>query len=182
MTTGNDRYKMIEAFAVFSNNTNRKLRFTSRHIAQLREANAIAASIRNKGNQNWKKRKPVTNEYRAVKSTDSKLRKWVNNGTEEKFTQQYASYINDGYSYGRLPFSNEWIQKYSTSIKGRKHTDEAKLKISQSKKGTIFTPEHCANMSASAKNRPRVICEHCGLSMIKSNYTKWHGDKCRKKH
>lgn len=31
------------------------------------------------------------------------------------------------------------------------------------------------------KDSRKVECEHCGIVCDKSNYTKWHGDKCKKK-
>jgi hypothetical protein len=36
------------------------------------------------------------------------------------------------------------------------------------------------NMSAAAKHKPRLVCEHCGLSVTKSNHTRWHGTQCKK--
>lgn len=183
MVTGHAQYKMIEAFSIFSNNTNRNLKFTSRQIAALREANAIASSIRNKGNQNWKKRLPASDEYCKLKSIDSQQRKWVNNNITEHFTQEHESYIAKGYQYGRLPLSDEWKQNISINSgqKGVSRSQEFKDNLSKLKTGVSFTDDHKKNMKASAKNRPRVICEHCGLSMIKANYTKWHGDKCNHK-
>ena len=48
MVSGQAKYKMIEAVAIFSNNSKRKLNFNSRDIALIREANALASSKRKK--------------------------------------------------------------------------------------------------------------------------------------
>lgn len=183
MVIGNAKYKMIEAFAIFSNNTQRQLSFTSRQVESIREANSVAASIRNKGNQNWKKRPPASSEYCKLKSLDSQQRKWINDGITERFTQNYQYYIDNGYSYGRLPLSEEWRNNISINSpsKGTTRSQSFKDNIREKNTGRKFTQEHKQNLKLSSKTRPRVTCEHCGLQMITANYTKWHGDKCKKK-
>jgi NUMOD3 motif len=90
------------------------------------------------------------------------------------------------------------IGNWVSPMKGKNHSEDSKEKMSKKRKGVeksldhcknisisltgrIFSNEHLKNMSISAKTKPKVICEHCGLSMIKSNYTKWHGGKCKLK-
>jgi hypothetical protein len=63
-------------------------------------------------------------------------------------------------------------------------TNEEKVdkeNLSRSLTGRLFSVEHLSNLSISAKNKPKVSCEHCDKLMIKSNYTKWHGEKCKEK-
>ncbi len=58
---------------------------------------------------------------------------------------------------------------------GAKVTDETKEKQRGPKSETA---KH--NMSISAKQKPRIACEHCGLSVTTSNHTRWHGAQCKK--
>lgn len=36
------------------------------------------------------------------------------------------------------------------------------------------------HLSEKAKNRKKKSCPHCNITMDISNYTRWHGDKCKK--
>ena len=59
------------------------------------------------------------------------------------------------------------------------HSEETKQKMSESHKGLVFTDEHRKNISEAAKNRPRVICEHCGADVQKPTYGRYHkNQKC----
>jgi very-short-patch-repair endonuclease len=51
----------------------------------------------------------------------------------------------------RPPFSDEWKRNMSIGMKGRRNSEETREKISDSLKGLIRTPEHCANISAAKK-------------------------------
>jgi hypothetical protein len=61
---------------------------------------------------------------------------------------------------------------------GKKHTDETKKKISDSWDNI---EERRVNMSKSARNKPKHICENCGGFFTKSMLTRWHGDNCKRK-
>lgn len=179
MVTGQLKYKMLEAISIFSNNRNRKIQFTSRQVAIIRESNSIAASNRNKGNQYWKLRSPDSPELRKLKSSNAKKSKWVNNGTVERFTQNYDYYISIGYSFGRLPFAREWIDKIKSNSPHKPHTPEAIEKIRNANKGKSKTIEHRKNLSIVALNRPKYTCEHCNKQVARVNYIRWHGDNCK---
>ena len=77
--------------------------------------------------------------------------------------------------------SEESKKKMSQSRLGKLHTADHKKNLSKSLTGRQFSIEHLSNLGISAKNKPKVSCEHCGKLMIKSNYTKWHGEKCKEK-
>lgn len=34
-------------------------------------------------------------------------------------------------------------------------------------------------MSILAKNKPNVLCKHCGKEMKKQLHARWHGDNCK---
>jgi hypothetical protein len=88
--------------------------------------------------------------------------------------------------------------------KGIKRSEETKAKISAANKdyyktrpGTrqgAITSEatkmkqrgpksetHKQHLSIAAKTKPRHQCEYCAAYIIKSNYTRWHGNNCKHK-
>jgi RNase P subunit RPR2 len=71
-------------------------------------------------------------------------------------------------------------KKMSVSNTGKIKTSDHKSKISEALVGRKFSEEHLNNLSISAKTKPRMICEHCNISVTKTNYTKWHGNNCGK--
>lgn len=178
MVQGQLKYKMLEAVAVFSNNKNRKLSFNSRDIAIIREANAIASSKRNKGNQYWLHRMPDTDEQRLTKSNNAKNSKWVNNGTLERFTQDYEYWISQNYTYGRLPFSEKTLESMR-AIPGKPMSEETKEKIRASKLGQKKTAEHIQKLRDSLKKQTKYSCEYCHKIMTRANLSRWHGSNCK---
>lgn len=78
--------------------------------------------------------------------------------------------------------------------RGRVISEEARLKMSITRKGRKFTPEHRANMnkqpwteerklamsqSKLGVKRPKRECPYCNQSISVGNYSRWHGDNCR---
>lgn len=179
MVVGQAKYKMLEAVAVFSNNSNRNLNLTSRDIATIREANAIASSARNKGNEFWKFRQSDSSELRELKSSNAKKSRWVNDGTVERFTQEFEYYISQGYQFGRLTFSQEWIEKIASNRKTGPRPQEVKDKISKATLGVPKTEEHKAKLSIAKLNAPKYSCEYCGGMFSPTNLLRWHGAKCK---
>jgi hypothetical protein len=179
MVVGQAKYKMLEAVAFFSNNSNRNLNLSSRNIAIIREANAIASSIRNKGNEFWKFRQPDSNELKALKSSNAKKSRWVNDGTVERFTQEFDYYISHGYQFGRLPFSKEWTQKIASNHSTGPRPQEVKDKISKANAGVPKTEEAKKKMSIAKLNAPKYSCEYCGGMFSPTNLLRWHGAMCK---
>ena len=62
---------------------------------------------------------------------------------------------------------------------GRKHTNETKLKMSDSSTGRKHTGEFKARLRTMAENRPKSECPHCHRIIDNFNYKRWHGDKCK---
>jgi hypothetical protein len=46
-------------------------------------------------------------------------------------------------------------------------------------RGKEFSQEHKTKLSEIAKNRPKIVCEHCGKSVVKQMYVRFHGEKCK---
>lgn len=70
-------------------------------------------------------------------------------------------------------------------------SEESNKKRSEKLKGRIIDEEHKKLLSESGKLKWKKIkeknilykCEHCNLETInKTNYIRWHGDNCKKKH
>lgn len=152
MVIGNARYKMIEAFSYFSNNSKRKLIFNSRQIEELRSANSLASSKRNKGNEFYKYRKPADENLKKLRAKNATNSRWVNNGIEEKFSSDHFYLVKySNYFYGRL-----------SEIKNKMSGPRGPLKVNR-----------IVN---------KIECHVCGIVCDPRNFHRWHGEKCKKGH
>lgn len=134
MVSGQAKYKMLEAVAIFSNNRIRKLHVNSRDIEVIRKANAEASALRNKGNQHYKNRKPDSPKLLALRSKNAAKSRWVNDGLEERFTKDFEQFVARGYTYGRLPFSDNARKNMGISSKAA-FTTERRDEVSKRFKG-----------------------------------------------
>jgi hypothetical protein len=85
--------------------------------------------------------------------------------------------------------------KISEKTLGRMFDIDAKQKMSKSAKrsyelgreptkfwsGKKHSQETISKMSNSAKNRKRIVCNHCGQTTAVNTFSRWHGDKCKMK-
>jgi hypothetical protein len=69
----------------------------------------------------------------------------------------------------------EYFKTHVSSRLGVKASEDTKQKQRGPKSETAKL-----KMSVSARQKPRIVCEHCGLSVTTSNHTRWHGPKCKK--
>ena len=76
------------------------------------------------------------------------------------------------------PRSEETKRKISKSLEGRSATEEHKQNISKGLQGRTFSDEHRQNVSKSLRERPIVICPHCGREG-RLNMTRYHFDNCK---
>ena len=154
MVTGNAYYKMKEALSYFSNNRNRKLFFSSRDIALLREANAIASSHRNKGNKNYLYRAPADQQLKDLRSSNASSSRWVNDGVTEYFAKDHEHLVNNsGYIYGRLKMAlNKMI---------------------------VWDDDRRRKRSEEQRNRPLVTCSVCGKQSNAGVIAQFHNNNCK---
>jgi len=116
----------------------------------------------------------------------------VYNITEETKIKMSESAKKRKDLYGELnPSKREEVkQKISESIKkyygekhfmfGKKHTEQTKMKISQSIKIHKKTDEHCKNISLGLKNKFKNLqCPHCNKIGSGTNMRRYHFDKCK---
>ena len=99
--------------------------------------------------------------------------------------------------FGKTP-SAEHKLRISNAKKGKirkPHSDETRLKISNSLKGNkapnfgkkawnrgMKTSDEIKlkiSLAHKGKIKPKVKCQYCNKEMIKSNHTRWHGDNCK---
>jgi len=65
--------------------------------------------------------------------------------------------------------------------KGLALSDETKLKISKNRKNILHTEDTKLRMSESHRNTKKLVCPHCNKNIDPGNYAKHHGDKCKSK-
>lgn len=63
---------------------------------------------------------------------------------------------------------------------GRKHSEESKAKMRAALAGRKQTEEQKEKRRQTFKKTAKT-CVHCGKTIAKHNYTKWHGDNCKLK-
>lgn len=159
MTEHTDKIKMYNAAWIMSN------RFTinSKLYDTIRKENALNRSVAMSGPNNC--------FFGKTHTEDSKL------------------LISKTHSGKKL--SDDHKSKISKSLIGNIHSDETKLKIAKSKIGKPRDDEtkkklskahtgqkRSSEQSAAIKNQPRYECPHCKKYVIKTNFIRWHGDKC----
>jgi hypothetical protein len=92
-------------------------------------------------------------------------------------------------------FSKESLNKIRKTWKNKKHTEETKEKMRNSKLGErnpIFGKDSpnkgkiqpCSEkqkikLSIAAKKIPKIECKYCHKLTSPGNYSKWHGEKCK---
>lgn len=68
-----------------------------------------------------------------------------------------------------------------SGMKGKKHTEQTKLKIAAKKLGRTQTAESNGKRSAALKGRkqPTTQCTHCGKEGSVSQIARWHNSNCK---
>lgn len=98
----------------------------------------------------------------------------------------------------RKPLSDKTKQKLRECNLGKKigpMGQDQKIKISNALKGRERSKEHCEKISKALKGRVasdrereaylkamelgKITCEHCGKTLTKGNYFRWHGNNCK---
>lgn len=199
MCEGQHKYKMLEAFSIFQNNKKRGIRLTQRKIQQLREANAIAASVRSIGNQAWRHRSPASPErLLQYKEYSSKCR-WINDGVSEKFEIDHEEYIQTGeWKYGRIKrdspreaykrltceFCNRTITEHNHRIYHGDMCDQNpnNIHIVEEKRKQKEEKKLLEKLERSKIKKDQQIfkCEHCQYETTNAaNFSRWHGKNCK---
>ncbi len=166
------KFKMLEAFSMFSNNEKRKLKFTSRQSASLQEANAAASQERNKGNTAWKCRGELKESSRKSMSDISSQSRWINNGHKESFAADHEERTKSGWEYGRVKRTSVWKRTKSTSEETKQLLSIASKKALTGKKKS---KTHIENMRKQMLSAESLYCEYCFKTTKKFIYSVHHG-------
>jgi len=160
MTSGKDKSKMVLAVWAFirSSKNQKRNKINSRTYSVLREAWAKEISVINSG----RKLPPLSPEHKKKISEATKGKK-KSEATKQK--------MKDSWKLRDRDISESTRQKLSNASKGRTHSVETKQLMSDQRKGInpIWT-------------QTEFTCEHCGKKGKGAvNYSRWHGDNCKKK-
>lgn len=82
-------------------------------------------------------------------------------------------------------------EKISRLFKGKPKSEQHRKAISEhhadvsGQNNPMFGKKHSeeaiAKQKIRASQRSRKTCVHCGMHVVNSNYTRWHGDNCKNK-
>jgi hypothetical protein len=127
-------------------------------------------------------------EQTLLESIDLKSDEWYNNarGAKVIFTEEVRRKIRE-HHLGK-----------SSGMLGKKHSPEAKLKMSQTRKGMALSESHKDNLrkpkantenykkpkseehkAAMRKPKEKVECPHCLKRIAPANAKRWHFDNCK---
>jgi hypothetical protein len=83
------------------------------------------------------------------------------------------------------PFTEDHKRKISLAMTGKIRgplSDDTKKKISNAHRGRIISQEQRIKISNTICSNPKVLCENCNKFFDKSNFYRWHGNKCKFGH
>lgn len=188
ITTGEDRYKMLNALRMMRAEKHGQERYKSKITARVYEAikeeYALLHSIKVSGVNNpmygdkfyrseegkLKQREAISGDKNGSKQTQArqkisqsklgKLREEFSLEWKENLSKNHKS-KQDGFD-GSL--SEETRKKIGDKIRGRKHTEEEKSRRANAIRGLV---------------REKKLCPHCNQEVAVNGYARWHGDRCR---
>jgi hypothetical protein len=207
MTTGKERFKMVEALlgmrAENKNQRRYKSAITSRVYAGLKHEHAVGLSDRfsGDGNPNWGN--TWTDEQKQAQADKVRGEK---NGAKQPAARKKIASSKRGKK--RAPFSQSWLDALSAAhsgegngMYGKEHSDESKaLQSAQAEKygwvtdgtdnkrvlktdiaGWLKRGWSVGRTIAATGSREKTKCPHCGDEAASNTYKRWHGDNCRHK-
>ena len=186
MTTGEDRYKMLNALRMMRAEKHGQQRYetaiTSRVYESIKTEYARLQSERIRGEKNPMWGRTHTEEARKLiseKNTGKKL-------TEDQIARQVAAQTGRK----RAPFTEEWRAKMAEKKKGENNprygvelSAETRQKIGDKIRGRKQTDEEKARRAEAnrGKTKPKILCLHCQKMIAVNTYPRWHGDRCRRR-
>ena len=78
-----------------------------------------------------------------------------------------------------LKHSNETKQLQSNAKLGEKNHQYGKIKELCPNWKKVRSEETRNQIAKTLKNKPKIICKHCGKSIDIQNHNRWHGDNCK---
>ena len=183
MTTGEDRYKMLNALRMMRAEKTGQQRYqtaiTSRVYETIKKEYAGLQSILRSGEGNGFYGKTHTQE---AKKRISEANKGRIQPLAEKIKQVAAITGRK-----RAPFSEEWRARMSESKRGEKNnrygvelSEETRQKIGDRIRGRKQTDEEKARRAEAnrGKTKPKLLCPYCQQMIAVNTYPRWHGINC----
>jgi len=183
MTTGEARYKMLNALRMMRAEKAGQQRYTtaitSRVYESIKQEYSELQSILRSGEGNGFYGKTHTDEARRRISEANKGRIQP---PDEK-AKQIASITGRK----RSPFSDEWKAKMSASKLGENNnrygvtvSEDTKQKIREKAIGRKQSAETIQKKADAirGKAKPKKLCPHCGQMIAVNTYSRWHGANC----
>jgi hypothetical protein len=184
MTTGEDRYKMLNALRMMRAEKHGQQRYetaiTGRVYESIKQEYAALQSILRSGKGNGFYGKTHTE---SAKQRISDANKGRIQPPDEK-AKQIASITGRT----RAPFSEEWRANMSKKKQGENNprygvtvSSETKQKMREKALGRKQSKETIAKKVAATKGKTRekILCPHCGEMIAVNTYSRWHGPSCR---
>jgi hypothetical protein len=175
MTQGKVRSKFIFAAAMMAGHNNKKRK--SRIYQQLRKQNSI-------------QRKEFIKEHGPNKGMLGKKH------TKEWCANHSKKMSGSGNPMYKCIRPTEWRESHSARMTGEKNPQFGKSgplstsygkpahnsgKSNVERYGSKKSSEISIKQSISAKNKPKILCPHCGSLGSTGNMKRWHFDNCKKK-
>jgi hypothetical protein len=188
MTTGEDRYKMLNALRMMRAEKSGQKRYntkiTSRVYENLKLEYALLHSERVRGENN-----PMYGD-KFYRSEDGKQRQREailgdNNGARSEEARKKIAESKLGKS--RAPFNEEWIARLSESKIGKNNprygvtvSEETKSKMREKALGRKQSEETKLKKANAirGKKREKILCLHCNQMIAVNTYSRWHGANC----
>ena len=182
-TTGEEHWKMLNAFRMMRAENPRQQRYqtkiTARVYENLKKEYAELQSVMRSGKGNGFYGKTHTKEARQKISDANKGRVQP---LEEK-ARQIAAITGRK----RAPFNNEWLAKLKENHKSKQPgfngslSEDTRRKIGDKIRGRKQTEEEKMRRSLAnlGKVKPKKLCPHCQQMIAVNGYARWHGPNCR---
>jgi len=185
MTTGKAHYKMLNALRMMRAEKHGQKRYitaiTARVYESIKQEYSKLQSEKISGENNPMWGRTHTAEARKAiseKNTGKKLKK-------EQIARQVAAQTGRK----RAPFSKEWRARMSESKCGEKNnrygiklSEATRQKIGDKIRGRRQTEEEKVRRAEAnrGKVKPKKLCPHCQQMIAVNTYPRWHGDHCAK--
>jgi hypothetical protein len=183
MTTGEDRYKMLNALRMMRAEKHGQQRYetciTARVYESIKKEYAELQSVLRSGEGNG--------FYGKTHSEEAKRRISEANKGRVQPPEEKARQIAAITGRKRSPFSEEWRAKMSESKRGEKNnrygvevSEETKQKIREKALGRKQSEETKKKKADAIRGRakPKILCPHCNQMIAVNTYPRWHGDRC----